>query len=263
MINFSKLKFYCTAKREYFFSKYRKHTYSFANRQRYIYIPGFDNVLAVAHLDHVGEPITIPPTSDKDKYFSSIALDDRLGVYVILEVLPELGIFPSVLLTEDEEIGISSAAWFEDTTRQYNWMFQFDRQGVDVVMYQYDSDENRKLLSSYGFKFNRGSFSDICYLAHLGITGYNFGTAYWLQHSNDCFMLSDELIKQINRFATFYHDQKNTPRPWENFHLDSYYNSYYEKEELLDFCPYCGIDTVLSKQFLEEFVCDECYDILS
>ncbi|MCP6726064.1 hypothetical protein NL526_28810, partial [Klebsiella pneumoniae] len=71
----------------------------------------------------------------------SIAHDDRLGLYYIMEILPSLGINVDVLLTTDEEIGQSSASEFKKAEgKQYNWMFMFDRHGYgNVVMYQYET----------------------------------------------------------------------------------------------------------------------------
>jgi hypothetical protein len=67
----------------------------------------------------------------------NVKLDDRLGVYTCL-IICGRGLKFDVLLTEDEEIGQSTAS-FSETNKDYNWMFQFDRQGVQTVMYQYET----------------------------------------------------------------------------------------------------------------------------
>ncbi len=48
-----------------------------------------------------------------------------------------MGINVDVLLTTGEEMGQSSAAYFDPGEKKYNWMFQFDRGGTDVVTYDY------------------------------------------------------------------------------------------------------------------------------
>src|SRR5688500_911556 len=99
----------------------------------YIYKDKGCKVLGVAHLDTVlnmnhfhkidvnGDPIVI-----------NAQLDDRLGAYALIHLLPSLGIQFDLLLTEGEESGRSTAAHFK-ASHEYNWMFSFDRHGDDVV----------------------------------------------------------------------------------------------------------------------------------
>jgi hypothetical protein len=131
------------------------------------------DVLAVAHLDtvqpHHNRPAQIIDTADGMVVYSG-ALDDRLGAYVILELLPALGIEYDWLLTTGEEMGMSTASYFNPPAgKDYNWMIEFDRGGTDVVMYQYEDKESLKLIRRSGAQIGDGIFSDICYLEHLGI----------------------------------------------------------------------------------------------
>jgi hypothetical protein len=105
----------------------------------YFYKDNGSNTLAVAHLDTVQKRGWCELTQlSHDTLVFSPKLDDRLGAYVILELLPKLGINVDVLLTTDEESSNSTAMEFK-TQKQYNWMVEFDRAGRDAVLYQYQA----------------------------------------------------------------------------------------------------------------------------
>lgn len=166
------------------------------------------SVLAVAHLDWV---MSRPPLLVGDM-IKCPQLDDRLGVWTILDLLPKLGVKVDVLLTDSEEVGRSTSQYFE-TSKEYNWMFQFDRRGTDVVMYQYGTDENGERLEKYGFKVGSGTFSDICSLDFLGISGWNVGVGYHNEHSDKCYADLNDTYMNAVKFAEFWNDWKDTPIP--------------------------------------------------
>src|SRR5687767_14937641 len=93
------------------------------------YIDRGGSVLAVAHLDWV---MRRKPMLSKQGIIQCPQLDDRLGVWVILDVLPAIGVQVDVLLTDSEEVGASTAGYFIPK-KDYNWVFSFDRAGMDVV----------------------------------------------------------------------------------------------------------------------------------
>jgi hypothetical protein len=163
-------------------------------------------VLGVAHLDTVLPGVHF--AHEGDRVFSP-ALDDRLGVYLLTNLLPNLGVHSDVLLTDGEERGMSTAQWFVPP-RKYNWMFSFDRAGTDVVMYQYDTPECRSLLKDAGFRVGIGSFSDISYLGFLGCKGFNFGCGYHRQHHADCFADLRETQEMVTGFVRFWERHKGT-----------------------------------------------------
>jgi len=168
-------------------------------------------VLAVAHLDTVQKAATFceaPDVAGETLYFSP-RLDDRLGVYTILDLLPKLGVCLDVLFTENEEIGQSTAVDFE-TAKEYRWIVEFDRSGTDAVTYEYDWPDGT--LEKY-FTTAFGTFSDICYLEHLGVNGFNVGIAYHNEHSTRAFFVLQDYITQIARFLMFYEDHKGTRYP--------------------------------------------------
>lgn len=172
----------------------------------YVFRDQGERVLGVAHLDTVlnGTPFI----HDGERVYCP-ALDDRLGVHLLLDVLPLLGVRFDLLLTEGEEQGCSTARWFQPP-KKYNWMFSFDRAGTDVVLYQYDTTANRRLLHRAGFRVGTGSYSDIADLWFLGGGGFNFGCGYHRQHRLDCYADLRETKRMVAGFVGFW--QRNAGR---------------------------------------------------
>lgn len=178
-------------------------------RGRYIHIDNGGKVLAVAHLDTVRHDthFIVHREGARTLVFSS-RLDDRLGAFLVLDYLPQLVGAPfDVLLTEGEERGQSTALYYDDPAKDYNWIFQFDRQGTDVVMYQYETLRHVGLLEKYGFNVGFGSYSDICDLEQLMLVGFNFGCGYHRQHTVECYADLSETEKMTARFVKFYGEQ--------------------------------------------------------
>lgn len=175
------------------------------------------NVLAVAHLDTVQDDRSCQVVETAAGLLAtSGALDDRLGVYVILDLLPKLGLQFDVLLTTDEERGQSTANEF-DTDKRYDWIIQFDRGGTDVVMYDYETRELCELIAACGATVGNGSFSDICELGHLRCAGFNWGVGYRDYHSARSHAWLEDTFRMVARFVKF-HRANGTRRfdhePW-------------------------------------------------
>jgi hypothetical protein len=192
-----------------------------------IHIDNGGSVLGVAHLDWV---LFRKPSLSKDKHrVYCPQLDDRLGVWVILDLLPALyGIKYDVLLTDSEEVGRSTAKDFTAPPKDYNWIFQFDRRGTDTVLYRYDSPENRKRLEACGLTTGSGTFSDICYLNHLGVSGWNIGTGYHNEHSQTCHAKLQDTRSNAHKFHDFFlahQAEKIIAPPYKEY--PSYYSGGY------------------------------------
>ena len=170
----------------------------------YYYQDNGSDILAVAHLDSVqadGECQVIDTAAGL--LAVSGALDDRLGVYVILEMLPQLGITCDWLLSTDEEIcAPTSEDFYPD--KDYNWMFSFDRGGTDVVMYEYETPELCHLVEEAGAQVGRGTFSDICVMEHLECAGFNWGVGYEEYHSRRSHAWLEDTFRMVARFVKFY-----------------------------------------------------------
>lgn len=174
------------------------------DKRYYFYKDNGSDILAIAHLDnvHYDPTCTVVDTHMGPMVFSG-ALDDRLGAYIILELLPKLGITCDILLTTDEEVGASTAALFA-TNKKYNWMFSFDRKETDVVMYRYETTDYRKMLTEAGAHVGNGSFSDICKLDTLGCIGMNWGCGYRDYHGPRGHAWLTDTFWMVGTFVNFY-----------------------------------------------------------
>lgn len=144
-------------------------------------------------------------------------LDDRLGVAILLDILPLLGIQCDVFLTDNEECGRTTAKHIpKEMGADYNWMFSFDRRGDDVVLYDYDHAPLWKAAVKGSFDdVGIGSFSCICRADHLGICGINVGCGYHQQHTDGCHMLMEETCWMLKQFLGFYKKYKDQKFEWK------------------------------------------------
>jgi hypothetical protein len=179
----------------------------------YFYRDNGAKVLGIAHLDtvHSAKHCYEMDFAGERTIFAS-GMDDRLGAYILLDWLPRLGVQVDWLLTTNEEMGQSTAELFE-AHKDYNWIFSFDRAGTDVVMYQYEHKDYTELLKRYGFRVGFGSYSCIADLSFLGVTGFNFGTGYYDNHSVRAYMICEDTEAQVARFLRFYADQRDVYLP--------------------------------------------------
>jgi len=246
-------------------------------KESYLFIPSKSNrprALAVAHCDTVFDedsaysaynyrkpllkPMIVEDTSPRRHGANRIVsgnLDDRLGVAIILDILPK--IMPEfaydILLTDDEEIGRTTAADFvrnvedgytfftadgdeldmDDRVNSYQFIFEFDRAGTDVVTYQYYNTVAENLLEDAGWRIGRGSFSDISEMDALGLWAANFGCGYHYQHSTECYVDLRELDINLRRFMYFVDLLGNKtlldfPKPKPKYNGYNGYNSSYQ-----------------------------------
>ncbi|MCK9436208.1 MAG: hypothetical protein M0Q12_03245 [Synergistaceae bacterium] len=189
----------------------------------YIFIDRGASILAVAHLDTVQDNQHYYTLQhDEEELIHNAQLDDRLGAYIILDVLPKLGVKADILLTENEESGNSTAKHFVPL-KPYKWIFEFDRAGTDAVMYQYEDEESKKLLEDSGIHVGKGSYSDIAHMEHLGVKAFNFGTGAYDSHNKESRAIVPQVKHCIQKFMTFYNKLKDTALPHES--RDIYYKS--------------------------------------
>src|ERR1035437_1746438 len=168
----------CCEEPSSYFAKYADRQ-DLPGKDRFLYFrDNGSDILAVAHLDYVhhNADCNVMDTS-AGKLVLSGALDDRLGAYIVCELLPRLGVNVDILLTTDEETCGSTADDFE-TEKQYNWIIEFDRGGTDVVMYQFETGDYAALVKQSGSYVGNGSYSDIAVLDFLGVAAFNWGVGY-------------------------------------------------------------------------------------
>lgn len=207
-------------------------------------------VLAVAHLDTVVMRHRRAPAFYDTKngpMIRSGALDDRLGAYVILGLLPKLGISTDVLLTVGEESAQSTAAFFEPA-KDYDWVIEFDRAGTDVVMYQYEDGPSCRAVEASGARVGFGSYSDIAYLEHLGVKAFNWGVGYQGNyHSEHGFAYLNDTFGMVAKYLKFHEQNAGVTMPHDPAQDDS----------IMRECPVCcALDSV--RYGLSTAVCDVC-----
>lgn len=223
-------------------------------------------ILAIAHLDTVLDTSHFHHIKvEGDSIVINAQLDDRLGVYTMLDILPQLGIEFDLLLTEGEETGRSTAAYFEPIkANQYNWMFSFDRHGDDVVLYQYDNKALRDDLKQAKFRIGMGSFSDIAFMSHLGICGLNIGTGYEGEHSTMSYANISTLLKQVSRFKAFYDEFQDKKYPYVP--VKSKYASFSQwdrsTQPIYDglYCYLCDKHQGKHQIINDVWLCDACFN---
>jgi len=216
-INLKQLRQLCVADEQELHARYKAQRVATTSGQPYLYFDNGAHILAVAHLDTVRQDTHFIPVQTRSySLVYNARLDDRLGVYLLMHKLPELlgkGAF-DVLLTTNEETLQSTGFWFEPPAgKQYNWLFEFDRRGDDVVMYDYETPELRKLLTEHGFKPGTGSYSDISDMDALGVSGFNFGCGYYDAHQELCYADIHLLERQLKKFVSFYGALHNRELP--------------------------------------------------
>lgn len=180
-----------------------------------IYKDNGADILFVGHLDTVQQHLFCKIDEGVGKIFAS-GLDDRLGVYLALYVLPKLGLKYDLLLTDSEEKHASTAKYFKvPEGKQYKWAFEIDRFGTDVALYKYGNQKEWvAALKKEGLVTTHGSFTDICFL-EIGVAACNFACAYYNNHSADAYCKMEELDKVIENIVSFYNNNKDIAYPWK------------------------------------------------
>lgn len=246
---------------------------------KYWHLNNRSNVLGIAHTDSVSnlKHFRIINLPDETIIYNT-SLDDRAGVYVLLYVLPQLGINVDVLLTEGEEVGRSTGeeyAYDVMTEHNYNWMFQFDRGYDEVALYQYEDNTNwKRIIKEIWGKVDYGLFSDISFMDCMGICGLNIPTGYRDYHMSSAHIYMSVLNYNLGRFKKFYDTYKNIKFHYEDKYTykRSYgYVKYKDKKvTILYNCCLCN-DAVLLEDFYgltngelnycqDNELCQDCYE---
>lgn len=200
----------------YLISKLKKYYKNIeTDRDNYIYAVGTGEVCLVAHIDTVRakihEPVMLSVQRNVIRNVKGIlGADDRAGVYGILEVIKTCASqntpLPSVLFTNYEEHGGRGVKKFiaskKFQSENIKLLVELDRKGCnEYVFYSLTLPKPIKdYIESFGFKEERGSYSDISDLtAEYLIPSVNLSVGYYSQHTSNEKLHYDELLMTIDR----------------------------------------------------------------
>jgi putative aminopeptidase FrvX len=206
----------------------------------------------IAHMDSITDTQDVEPVIFADYYIMGwnhkevkqelIGLDDKVGVYIALEVLrrkPNVKVFLSVM---EEMGGVGSykaqTEFFDDCA----YLIQCDRRGCgDFIWHtnglciasdEFIADAYVKVASKYGYELARGTFTDVGIISsRTNLSGVNLSCGYYYEHTNrevgvipaigNCFNIVFELIeklktdKRYENYATFQQDGPTDPFYYE------------------------------------------------
>jgi hypothetical protein len=228
------------------------------------------DVLSVAHIDHVGKD---NPSfyMDNHNFVSCISLDDRLGIYCILDIYPKLGIVTDILITDFEETGHSTAIKF-DPKRKYNWIVELDRKLDGFVTYK-DYAKYYDLLIYHFGTHHHGSFSDISILPQSFDTlCFNLGIGYNKEHTQNCYANLNHTINAIynlKRFWLLYKDEPMNVDYIKSYRYDDWdYKPVISKKDIhyndpskwYLKCDYCEIEdnNLTYNSTYDVWLCEDC-----
>lgn len=257
-VNYRTLEWICKAKIESFESI---GTVTDTQDGIHIFKDNNASVLGVAHLDSVLDLNHFYVNYiNGDDIVLNAQLDDRLGVYTLLSMLPSLGLNFDVLLTEGEESGRSTARWFKPE-KSYNWVFSFDRRGEGVVLYQYSGREWEQALKHSQFRIDQGSFSDISFLDRMGVKCVNVGTGYHGEHNDLCYASMNQYTNQVTKFTHFYAHNKDTRFPHTRTPQATRWTPRFWRDDSHDglMCCLCQGRTGIYQIIDDKWVCGKCF----
>lgn len=160
-------------------------------RTRYAYVDNGAGVLLVAHIDTVQ-----PPRLDDET--TGAGFDDRVGVALGHYLVREYPDSFDLLLTDYEESGGSTARYFKPS-HEYRIVVELDREGEDFVDYGLASEETIAEMEEWGFRWNWGSYTDICSMPQVKCDKVNIGVGVYHSHSPQSGYRPTEMWRQVAR----------------------------------------------------------------
>jgi hypothetical protein len=226
-------------------------TWSTAHSDTWFYKKGESNVTLVGHIDtshekrwnvktEIWNPVTykfdprpnsceIRNTSlyydNKRQTFWSpdgLGADDRAGVFLMLHAYNAISPKPNLLFTDLEESGgqgaQDAAKELKDELLTADLFIEWDRKGAnDAVFYRDEPDDFRKYICSFGFKEEKGSFTDVAILSReLEICAVNLSVGYYDQHTFSERLDVREMWHSYSRGKQIILDASEKKKKWPN-----------------------------------------------
>ena len=236
-------------------------------KNSYFVVHGEAPVMLVAHMDtvHKERVEVICRSADGNIIMSpqGIGGDDRCGVYALVKIYRASKVKPWLLFTCDEEIGGKGAASFAhdyannrlpQKMKDIKFLIEIDRKGNnDAVYYDCANDEFEEYISSFGFRTNFGSYSDICDVAPaMGEAAVNLSSGYYQAHTQHEYINKRELNNTINRVIESVADACREDVP-----AYEYIEAVYEKYDKWIYSHYGQAQLVLDEDAVPDEIPDE------
>src|SRR3990172_2656873 len=187
-------------------------------------------VTLVSHIDTVFDDKRRLPRIFRDRekivYWSpdGLGADDRAGVYSILKVYDSMPdeYKPNLLFCDGEEHGcwgaLDAADEFETFLKDTLFFIELDRRGGnDCVFYNNEPKPFRYLISSYGFKEEWGTYSDIsCLGEKLSKCAANLSIGYYGEHTTSEYLVVEEMERTIGRVIEIVRAATKAGVSWPN-----------------------------------------------
>lgn len=204
------------------------------NEDGFVYAKGDIPILLVAHLDtvHRQKPSEIYYDRKQGIMWSpqGIGGDDRCGVYGICEILRTHK--PSILFTEDEEIGgIGASKAVEKLEKpEVKFMIELDRRGQnDCVFYDCENKDFQEYIKGFGFEKQWGSFSDICILSKAwDLASVNLSIGYQREHTEKEIINVNDMLETCRKVINILDDKDERCFDYQEKKYDYKYTSYYD-----------------------------------
>lgn len=219
--------------KEYMMQYLTSKNYTPISEDGFLYAKGDLPVLLVAHMDTVHTKVCeeIITLNGKISSPQGIGGDDRCGIYIIANLVKDLHC--SVLLCEDEEIGMIGAKKFTKTEYidklDVNYMIEFDRKGTeDAVFYSCANKEFQDfVIKETGNKKAWGTFSDISTLMPAsGLCGVNLSCGYFNPHTLNEYVDYNTMLETIYVAQHLIKAECKKPFEYETYSSNGY--DYYD-----------------------------------
>lgn len=254
----------------------RINGYSSINTNKHFIIAeGLDPVCVIAHMDTVNVDFydktptmsLYDPEQDIFHVISGCTLDDRLGIYSIIQIILD-GYKPSVIFTDLEETGGQGikelVTVYTKCPFDINFIIELDRQGEkDSVYYSCNNKKFQKYINSFGFETAQGTFTDCLILGEAwDIAAVNLSCGYLLEHTIYEYAHLKWTHNTIDKVEKILQDVNNVTK----FKYNKHYNQIYPRFKMPDTeCLICGTEiTHDNNYFINDteypyYVCSSCY----
>ena len=200
---------------------------------KYLYIEGDDKTypVFVAHADTVRDITSLNIAPVNEFFYDGnmqvlwspdlAGFDDRAGIAAIMKLIGTTDHrFPILILDKEEVGGLGAIDFCSDYTdkegeplRKFKFFVELDRQGYnDSVFYGCKNSFFEFYINSFGFETQKGSFSDISYLAPIfNCAGVNLSIGYKDEHTFAERLYLEDFYETINKIKHLLDTAEKTP----------------------------------------------------